>query len=215
MVHLRAAILRCLNQTICPRWDQTTHDTHVLETEYNGERSGQPVWLTSSLYTSFSCTLYYCCFIFLSYYGEIVVRSKLSTPRLLGDSVLSGNIPLQWAEHSLLCDWVISDFCKLRLLKWLRDLFSYLTVQLWFLCKLVLDIFPARATQYSPWYLTYFWHTSTLDLAPSMILQLHALVRLTSCIWSTTYNNSYRFSVVSTSLIVRFIPQAYTVCLEI
>ena len=114
-----------------------------------------------------------------------------------------------------LCDWVISDFCKLRLLKWLRDLFSYLTVQLWFLCKLVLDIFPARATQYSPWYLTYFWHTSTLDLAPSMILQLHALVRLTSCIWSTTYNNSYRFSVVSTSLIVRFIPQAYTVCLEI
>ena len=127
MVHLRAAILRCLNQTICPRWDQTTHDTHVLETEYNGERSGQPVWLTSSLYTSFSCTLYYCCFIFLSYYGEIVVRSKLSTPRLLGDSVLSGNIPLHWAEHNLLCDWVISDFCKLRLLKWLRDLFSYLT----------------------------------------------------------------------------------------
>ena len=31
----------------------------------------------------------------LSYYGEIVVRSKLSTPRLLGDGVLSGHIPLQ------------------------------------------------------------------------------------------------------------------------
>ena len=30
----------------------------------------------------------------LSYYGEIVVPSKLSTPRLLGDSVLLGHIPL-------------------------------------------------------------------------------------------------------------------------
>ena len=36
-----------------------------------------------------------CITAILSYYGEIVVRSKLSTPRLLGDSVLSGNIPLQ------------------------------------------------------------------------------------------------------------------------
>ena len=44
------------------------------------------------------CTHYFhvpCITAVLSYYGEIVVRSKLSTPRLLGDSVLSGNIPLQ------------------------------------------------------------------------------------------------------------------------
>lgn len=93
----------------------------------------------------------------LSYYGEIDVPSKLSTPRLLGDSVLWGHIPLQWAGHYLVSDWVISFFCRLRLLKKLLDLVSYFTVQSWFFllmltlsgCKFELDICPALHVLFS------------------------------------------------------------------
>ena len=160
--------------------------------------SGQSVGLISSLFTitdyivtSFSKTS---C---LSYYAEIVVRSELSPPRLLGANFLSVHtfhrsllfqscvrlvslllmsfhapIPEKVTRFSLHCSW---DFL-------LRCIVHYR-------CNFVFDIRPARAT-YSPCYqatVEHPWSRFFYSLAVTLTSYTeHSLLRLTSYIWSAT-----------------------------